>query len=844
MPSPPYTRPTLLINDVDYTDYLSPQTLDLSIQAQQGVASAMDFALRQVPGSFSVEGGKRVDFYLAGQTAPLFSGLHTRSIPRRYAPQTWQYICRAVGWESAFYRKQLFTSIRGVSYEGACNQILTDPEQTFPVEIMTTVSGVNDILAGDMPFFAVNGAFPGEIFDLIASLTGTVWRVTPNGTKFQLQFFDPFTTYSGFELNQTNKTFKWNSFEPSISSEGVINTQSLKGSQAAVDTEDVAYFRGDNLSSKFDLPTKPFNNEASVVMFDSFNSAPINTSLWFETDVTGNHVYADGVGFIQFDTAVNDWVGIISRPLAARDGGPMCTIDITWVADGIAQFGFTPYNVVPADGTSFLDAGVYIDATGQVFGISNGAIIGQSGVNLAPSTQYRFRIKTKAAGGCVIQYQEGASIYSRNWTTLFDTDTGAAEVLGTAVMTYSAGITLAMVKTVYPYLGVKLEVDRGSGFGEEEVGVYPIDEDVDAVILEESTIAFFGSDPGPSTIPPAPTWQADPDYKNIRVTYRRGVNIFATYRDNDSINAIAALFGGTDSGVREGPVITDDSITSYQAALARAKTEVDNRSNIVSSIVAETQLNILDDAGMVLPECGKSARYTVTIPTTNYVISKDIPIRKVRYRAKTGLNDIDIATEGGYLSRGLRTVLQELKVSGKLISINENQVIYVGKSITEALALTEAVTSFGAGTTRRWGDSRLSRTFTVNTTTELLTVPTTALFATGDDVRVQSAGTLPTPLLASSVYYINRQSSTTFLLYDTLANALVGGATGKVNLTDTGTGTHTLFAYGWRWGNHRWNSFMKQVEIRGRCTMVATARTFKRIHLQEEVVLNVIARVF
>lgn len=840
----PYQRPTLLVDGVDYTEYLVPSSFTLNFQVQQGVASGLSFTLRETPGAFSVEGGKIVEFYLEGEELPLFSGLQSQVVPQRYAPQTWQYVCDAVGWESVFFRKQLFTTIRGVSFEGACNQVLADPEQTYPTSILNVVKNTSGVLNGDMPFFSVNGAFPGEIFDLISNLTGTVWRVTANSaTEFQLEFLDPFTTLSGFQLTETNKSFRWDSFAPVISTAGVINTQSLKGSQAALDTEETAYFRGDGLSSQFDLPTKPFNNEASVILFDSFNSAPINTSIWFESDVVGNKVYADGVGFVQFEDATA-WVGLISRALADRDSSPMVTVDLTWVGNGIAMFGFTGLEAVPLDSQQFLDAGIYIDGTGKVFGVAGGNVLGDSGVVLSASTQYRFRVKTKSAGGCRLEYQAGTDIYTRNWTVLFDTNTGTVDVLGTAVMSYSADFSLAMVKTVYPYLGVKLEVDRGDGFEEEEVGIYPIDEDVDAVILEESTLAFFGSNPGPSTIPPAPSWQTDPDYKNIKVTYRRGVNIFATYRDNDSIAAISALFGGNDSGIREGSVLVDDSITSYQAALARCKTEVDNRGNIVSSITADTSVNILSDAGVPLPEAGLSATYEITLPDTSYVISRNIPIRKIRYTGRTGLNDYRVQTEAGYLNRGLRSVLAELKASGKLISINENQVIYVGKSVQEAIDLNETVTNFGAGTTARWGDSRLSKTFTANATTNLITTSASTLFVTGDEVLVSSTGTLPAPLSDSTVYYINRQSTTTYYLYNTYANAIAGGATGRTDITNTGSGTHTLSAYGWRYGQHRWNSFMKDAELRGSATLVATAKTFKRWHAQGTLVLNVVARTF
>jgi len=705
-----------------------------------------------------------------------------------------------------------------------------------------TVADPHLVLQDEMPFYAINGAFPFEVLNLIANLTGSVWRVISSASGFQLEFVDPTRSYSGFTLTESSHSFRWDSFKPTISLDAVINSQSVRGSQAATDALDTAYFRGDGLSSQFNLPTKPFDNTASVIVFDSFNSQTISESYWFESDRTGDYVYADGDGFVQYTASAGQWVGLISTGLASRSSAPMTTIDITWVSNGVAMMGFTEKNAVGLSDVSFLEAGLYIDGSGVVYTVSNGAIISNTGLTLQADTQYRFRISCASAGGCTLKYQTGSDTYTRNWTTLATSTAGSAQTLATAVMSYSAGISLAMVKTVTPYLGVLLEVDRGDGFQQEEVGVYPIDEDVDAVIMEGSTLAFFGSDPGPSTIPPTPDWNDDPDFKNIRVTYRRGVNIFATYQDDVSIANVAALYGSPDDGVREGPVIQDESLTTYEAALARARSEVLNHGSVIERIMAQTTFNILLDAGVSLPVAGDCARYDVTTPVTSYVISGDIPIRKIRISAKRGLNDLSIITEAGGLNRGFQSVLRALSDSGKLISINENQIIYLGKTVSDPVSMAEEATSFGTGGTRTWGDSRLSKTFTASTSTDLITLATN-LFATGDAVRFETTNTLPSPLSASTVYYLNRQSATTFYVYDTLAHAQSGGATGRTDITSIGTGTHTVLASGWRYGNHRWNSFMPQVEIKAEAILSVWARKYRKIEMIGEAVLNIIGRI-
>jgi hypothetical protein len=79
-------------------------------------------------------------------------------------------------------------------------------------------------------------------------------------------------------------------------------------------------------------------------------------------------------------------------------------------------------------------------------------------------------------------------------------------------------------------------------------------------------------------------------------------------------------------------------------------------------------------------------------------------------------------------------------------------------------------------------------------------------FATGDPVQVVSAGTLPGGLDPDGTYFVYMVDSTHFKLYDTAANAITGGATGLVDILDTGTGTHTLKKAGWRYSRHRWDS--------------------------------------
>lgn len=97
----------------------------------------------------------------------------------------------------------------------------------------------------------------------------------------------------------------------------------------------------------------------------------------------------------------------------------------------------------------------------------------------------------------------------------------------------------------------------------------------------------------------------------------------------------------------------------------------------------------------------------------------------------------------------------------------------------------------------------VTQTFTVNTGTDIGTAAgdlrsqamiDTADSFTGAAVTFSTTTTLPAPLVAGTVYFLNYQSNTTFKIYDTVAHAITGGATGLIDITTTGTGTHTITA--------------------------------------------------
>jgi len=81
-------------------------------------------------------------------------------------------------------------------------------------------------------------------------------------------------------------------------------------------------------------------------------------------------------------------------------------------------------------------------------------------------------------------------------------------------------------------------------------------------------------------------------------------------------------------------------------------------------------------------------------------------------------------------------------------------------------------------------------TVTADDSTDVVTATDqTVMTNTGTEVEFTTTGTLPGGLSVSTRYYLIYQSATTFKVASSYANAIAGTA---INITDTGSGTHTV----------------------------------------------------
>lgn len=126
-------------------------------------------------------------------------------------------------------------------------------------------------------------------------------------------------------------------------------------------------------------------------------------------------------------------------------------------------------------------------------------------------------------------------------------------------------------------------------------------------------------------------------------------------------------------------------------------------------------------------------------------------------------------------------------VSGSTITATRGGVNITG------LVGTEGVHYNWTGTGLQTTVDFSGKTTTVaDTTANTLTIASGHGIVNGTTIRYTTTGTLPAPLIAGTNYFFRNETATTYTPYDTLAHAQAGGATGLIDITDSGSGVHTM----------------------------------------------------
>jgi len=160
------------------------------------------------------------------------------------------------------------------------------------------------------------------------------------------------------------------------------------------------------------------------------------------------------------------------------------------------------------------------------------------------------------------------------------------------------------------------------------------------------------------------------------------------------------------------------------------------------------------------------------------------------------LNDLN---EDKQRLEGLIGVTPDAETDVATINYTSNNIIQDNKSLKENLEAIDAA-ALTTGDVVSTSPNNLvgtisiangSLTFTVDTGTDVVTFSGSHGFTTAQAIRLESTTTLPGGISAAVTYYVGNLTSTTCKLYTTAA-AATAGTTGAVDITSSGTGTHSI----------------------------------------------------
>lgn len=148
---------------------------------------------------------------------------------------------------------------------------------------------------------------------------------------------------------------------------------------------------------------------------------------------------------------------------------------------------------------------------------------------------------------------------------------------------------------------------------------------------------------------------------------------------------------------------------------------------------------------------------------------------------------------GKYIST-FGTVIEATDLNS-LIQFNKNGFLLGNSVVVNAVSQTYmgAAWKVTGGTTSWNFDGTLGRTATMTTADPCVVSVSTNAFVAGQAVQFTTTGALPSPVTTGVTYYAgNIVTNTTFNLYDTEANAIIGGATGRISTAGSSqSGVHT-----------------------------------------------------
>ena len=421
---------------------------------------------------------------------------------------------------------------------------------------------------------------------------------------------------------------------------------------------------GDGVEGNYSLTHTPYAFGPTTLFEDRFSGTKFDDK-WLQFDIpnptpTPNRASAEGYLFtgsthtskytslqIVGGPGAYGQVGLVSAELFPRKAGYSFRFALIVSTAGDMTLGLS-------DGTSAdlatIRHGVRFKGAGALSRMEAGTETALS-QTYAPDalTEYQVRIDVKAAGA-TYYLQGGAygSVGGPDWTQIADTSTDTMADLAVAILVSSGQAAVYNVVYEAPPYNATLTVSGVNNGLPLSLGYDPVDSNGGVYALinaQDLRLRFFGSDPGPATIPPAGA--------TITLSYTPAIPIVTEVIDADSIAAMAAL-DGTD-GVWQSKIV-DNTIASLSEANARGQAEINEFANPDVAVGWTMPWGTYDWAQR--PKAGQ------IIAITTGGLNSRFLIQSVQIKHQ-GNEQYTLTVRAGSKLRGLEDYLQRLIADGK-----------------------------------------------------------------------------------------------------------------------------------------------------------------------------------
>lgn len=430
-------------------------------------------------------------------------------------------------------------------------------------------SGVADILT--VPSFTANYRLPAEILRDLCDFYGLTYWVDYDKV---LNVTSALANSAAMQITPSNSR----GLVVSVDRSQLRNKIIVRGGQQA-SAPFTETWQGDNVQGNFPMRYKPYTPYPPALIREQYAAAAFDNSVWLEYDTVGNFIrpfpssQANKYNSLSVSGGPGAYgtVGLVGRILYDRKDQREFRQSFILSTAGDLLLGGVSDGTGP--GLATIRHG--LRAIGTTLHTQEGAVNTSTGQTVVADglTQYQMQIILKAAGA-VYRIQGGAfaPFGGPVWVTLAETNVDTTANLAAVPVLVSSGVC-NIYNTLFKDFAYQVKLTVGGNLKTVGYDMVDLAAGFDAVInADQMMLRFFGSSPGPSTIPPI----GAPGIINLTYTY--GIPVLWSVIDPVSIDRVKALEGGASDGVYEG-IVNDPTITDTETAQLRGRAELDQYSN-------------------------------------------------------------------------------------------------------------------------------------------------------------------------------------------------------------------------------------------------------------------------